>query len=99
MSLHEVSFQPSSPVSPQSLSELIACEEGPSPATRQFSYSRAAYDAAIENGLLPEELDEVLAGRRVTDAFPIEDREALAGYVSRAVAEIMVAYICRSIVP
>ncbi|MHC2002556.1 MULTISPECIES: hypothetical protein [unclassified Methylobacterium] len=49
--------------------------------------------AAIENGLMPEELSEVLAGRRVVEAFPVDGGESVSDYAHRAVAEMMVAYL------
>lgn len=57
------------------------------------SYGRAAAAAAIENGMLPHELSEVLAGRSVVEAFPIAGRESVADYADRAVAEMMVVYL------
>ena len=56
-------------------------------------YGRAAVAAAIENGLMPEELGEVLGGRRVVEAFPVDGGESVAAYAHRAVAEMMVAYL------
>lgn len=63
------------------------------PRSLRRSYGRAAFDAAIENGLMPRELSEVLAGRSVVEAFPVAGRESVADYAHRAVAEMMVAYL------
>lgn len=57
------------------------------------SYARAAAAAAIENGMLPHELSELLAGRSMVEAFPVAGRESVAEYADRAVAEMMVAYL------
>jgi hypothetical protein len=64
-------------------------------APRHFrrAYGRAAVAAAIENGLMPEELSEVLGGRRVVEAFPVDGGESVNDYAHRAVAEMMVAYL------
>ncbi len=64
-------------------------------ATRSLRrhYGRAAFTAAIENGLMPDELSEVLAGRSVVEAFPVAGRESVVDYAHRAVAEMMVAYV------
>lgn len=56
-------------------------------------YGRAAVAAAIENGLMPGELGEVLGGRRVVEAFPVDGDESVVSYADRAVAEMMVAYL------
>lgn len=61
--------------------------------SRRRCYGRAAFTAAIENGLMPHELSEVLAGRSVVEAFPVAGRESVADYAHRAVAEMMVAYV------
>lgn len=65
------------------------------PAGRRLrrSYGRAAYRAAVENGLMPEELSELLAGRSIVEAFPVAGRESVTDYADRAVAEMMVAYL------
>lgn len=57
------------------------------------AYGRAAFEAALENGLMPEELGEVLRGRRVVEAFPVETDESIDDYAHRAVSEMMVAYL------
>ncbi len=64
-------------------------------AQRRFrrAYGGAAVAAAIENGLMPEELSEVLGGRRVVEAFPVDGGESVSDYARRAVAEMMVAYL------
>ncbi|WP_019904215.1 hypothetical protein [Methylobacterium sp. 77] len=64
-------------------------------AQRHFrrAYGGAAVAAAIENGLMPEELSEVLGGRRVVEAFPVDGGESVDDYAHRAVAEMMVAYL------
>lgn len=66
------------------------------PGTGRSSVSlhdRAARAAALDDGLLSEEVDEVLAGRRIVDAFPVRRGESPPAYAVRAVAEMMVAYL------
>jgi hypothetical protein len=88
MSVHTTAFEPTGPANPAILA-------GPRGLRR--SYGRAAAAAAIENGLLPHELAEVLAGRSVVEAFPVTWRESVADYADRAVAEMMVAYLSQPI--
>ncbi|GJD55853.1 hypothetical protein MTDSW087_03852 [Methylobacterium dankookense] len=56
-------------------------------------HDRAARAAALDDGLLSEEVDEVLGGRRIVDAFPVRRGESPPAYAVRAVAEMMVAYL------
>ncbi len=42
---------------------------------------------------MPDEVAGILAGRRVTEAFPIRRGESPEAYASRAVAEMFVAYL------
>ena len=88
MSFHTTAFEPAGAASPALL-------HGERRARR--SYGRAAVAAAIENGLLPDELSEILAGRRVVEAFPVGWRESVSDYADRAVAEMMVAYLSQPI--
>ncbi|MGU3359102.1 hypothetical protein ACLBWX_02085 [Methylobacterium sp. M6A4_1b] len=88
MSFHTTTFEPAGPVSP---ALLLGSREA------RRSYGRAAVAAAIENGLLPDELSELLAGRRVVEAFPVAWRESESDYAERAVAEMMVAYLSQPI--
>lgn len=57
------------------------------------AHAQAAREAALDDGLLSEEVDEVLAGRRIVDAFPVRRGESPPAYAVRAVAEMMVAYL------
>ncbi|WP_187272927.1 hypothetical protein [Methylobacterium sp. WL69] len=66
--------------------------EGAGPRRRR-AYARAGYFAAIEDGLMPDEIRQILAGRTLVDAFPVWNGESLAAYAERAVAEMMVAYL------
>lgn len=56
-------------------------------------YGRAAFAAAVEDGFMPDELGQVLAGRRIVDAFPIFADESVSTYARRAVSEMMMAYV------
>ena len=56
-------------------------------------HDRAAWATALDDGLMDEEIRQVLAGRRMVDAFPVRFREDPQTYATRAVAEMMVAYL------
>lgn len=56
-------------------------------------HGRAALAAALDDGLLSEEVDAILAGRRVVEAFPVRWGEAPPAYATRAVAEMMAVYL------
>ncbi|WP_336492528.1 hypothetical protein [Methylobacterium nigriterrae] len=56
-------------------------------------HDRAAWATALDDGLLSEEIRQVLAGRRMLDAFPIRFGENPQAYATRAVAEMIVAYL------
>lgn len=87
MVFHDASFDGPGPLS----QGLVASAAVPRSLRR--SYGRAAAAAAIENGLMPEELGEVLRGRRVVEVFPVGGGESIGDYAHRAVAEMMVAYL------
>lgn len=55
------------------------------------AHDRAAHAAALDDGLLSEEVYQVLAGRRIVEAFPVRRGETPPAYAERAVAEMMVA--------
>ncbi|MWV21291.1 hypothetical protein FVE89_04610 [Methylobacterium sp. 2A] len=57
------------------------------------SHERAALANALDDGLMPDEVARILAGRRVAEAFPIRWGESPEAYASRAVAEMFVAYL------
>lgn len=57
------------------------------------SHERAALASALDDGLMPDEVDRILAGRRVAEAFPIRRGESPEAYASRAVSEMFVAYL------
>lgn len=57
------------------------------------SYGRAAFAEAVEDGFTPDELVQILAGRRIVDAFPIWADESVSTYARRAVSEMMMAYV------
>ncbi len=59
----------------------------------QPAYERAALATAFDDGLMPDEVDRILAGRRVAEAFPVRRGESPEDYASRAVAEMFVAYL------
>ncbi|AWN39112.1 hypothetical protein DK427_18940 [Methylobacterium radiodurans] len=62
-------------------------------APRESGHGRAALAAALDDGLLSEEVDAILAGRRVVEAFPVRWGETPPAYATRAVAEMMAAYL------
>lgn len=57
------------------------------------SHEHAALASALDDGLMPDEVAQILAGRKVTEAFPIRWDESPEAYASRAVAEMFVAYL------
>ncbi|MCJ2136950.1 hypothetical protein MKK69_23355 [Methylobacterium sp. J-026] len=57
------------------------------------AYERAALATAFDDGLMPDEVARILAGRRVAEAFPVRRGESPEDYASRAVAEMFVAYL------
>jgi len=62
-------------------------------APRDRGHGRAALAAALDDGLLSEEVDAILAGRRVVEAFPVRWGETPPAYATRAVAEMMAVYL------
>lgn len=56
-------------------------------------YGQAAFATAVADGLMPDEVRGILAGRRIVDAFPVRHGESPPAYAGRAVAEMMVAYL------
>ena len=56
-------------------------------------YERAALASAFEDGLMPDEVRTILAGRRVAEAFPVRWGESPEAYASRAVSEMFVSYL------
>ena len=87
MAYHDTSFNGSNLILEGILSSTSARK------SLRRTYGRAAAAAAIENGLMPEELGEVLGGRRVVEVFPVGGGESVGEYAHRAVAEMMVAYL------
>jgi hypothetical protein len=59
----------------------------------ELGYELAARAAALDDGLLSEEVDQILADRRMVEAFPVRRGETPPAYAVRAVAEMMVAYL------
>lgn len=57
------------------------------------SHERAALASALGDGLMPDEVARILAGRPVAEAFPIRWGESPEAYASRAVSEMFVAYL------
>lgn len=63
------------------------------PGSRSGDHDRAALASALDDGLMPDEVAGILAGRRVVDAFPVQRGESPSVYAARAVAEMMVVYL------
>ncbi|WP_010685710.1 hypothetical protein [Methylobacterium mesophilicum] len=57
------------------------------------AHEQAALANAVDDGLMPDEVAQILAGRRVAEAFPVRRGESPAAYASRAVSEMFVAYL------
>ncbi len=56
-------------------------------------FERAALANAFDDGLMPDEVERILSGRRVAEAFPVRWGESPETYASRAVSEMFVAYL------
>ncbi|GJD36083.1 hypothetical protein [Methylobacterium aerolatum] len=56
-------------------------------------YEEAALASAYEDGLMPDEVLGILAGRKVAEAFPVRWGESPEAYASRAVSEMFVSYL------
>lgn len=56
-------------------------------------YEQAALANALDDGLMPDEVMQILAGRRIAEAFPVRWGESPEAYASRAVSEMFVAYL------
>ena len=61
--------------------------------SRRCAYGHAAFVTAIDDGLMPDEVRQILAGRRIVDAFPVRWGESVPAYAERTVGEMMVAYL------
>ena len=57
------------------------------------AHERAALESAVADGLMPDEVARILAGRRVAEAFPVRWGESPEAYASRTVSEMFVAYL------
>jgi hypothetical protein len=57
------------------------------------SFERAALTNAVDDGLMPDEVERILSGRRIAEAFPVRWGESPEAYASRAVSEMFVAYL------
>lgn len=66
---------------------------GSQPGSLGGDHGRAALASALDDGLMPDEVAEILAGRRIVDAFPVRWGESPSAYAARAVAEMMVVYL------
>lgn len=56
-------------------------------------HERAALASALDDGLMPDEVARILAGRRMAEAFPVRWGESSEAYASRVVSEMFVAYL------
>jgi len=57
------------------------------------AHERAALASAVDDGLMPDEVAGILAGRRMGEAFPVRWGESPEAYAARAVSEMFVAYL------
>ena len=57
------------------------------------AHGRAALANALDEGLMADEVDQILDGREIVDAFPVWRGETPSDYAARAVAEMFVAYL------
>lgn len=56
-------------------------------------FERAALANAFDDGLMPDEVERILSGRRIAEVFPVRWGESPETYASRAVSEMFVAYL------
>jgi hypothetical protein len=56
-------------------------------------HESAALASAFDDGLMPDDVSQILAGRRIVEAFPVRWGESPETYASRAVSEMFVAYL------
>ncbi|SFI62166.1 hypothetical protein [Methylobacterium brachiatum] len=57
------------------------------------AHGRAALANALDEGLMADEVAQILDGREIVDAFPVWRGETPSDYAARAVAEMFVAYL------
>jgi hypothetical protein len=57
------------------------------------AHGRAALANALDEGLMADEVAQILDGREIVDAFPVRRGETPSAYAARAVAEMFVAYL------
>ena len=88
MGYHDATFNPSGAGPAPGYRAAAAA-----PRLRRRDYGRAAFATAVDDGLMPDEVRSILAGRRIVDAFPVRRGESPPAYAGRAVAEMMVAYL------
>ncbi|MCJ2091744.1 hypothetical protein MKK67_04360 [Methylobacterium sp. J-072] len=60
---------------------------------RYHAHGRAALANALDEGLMADEVEQILDGRKIIDVFPVWRGESPADYAARAVAEMFVAYL------
>ncbi len=93
MQTYNASPTPYSDLSARALADPAALGGPLSRSVRSHpSHERAALASALDDGLMPDEVAGILAGRRVAEAFPVRWGESPAAYASRAVSEMFVAY-------
>ena len=65
----------------------------PGDLPRYHAHGYAALANALDEGLMADEVSQILGGRGMIDAFPVWRGESPAEYAARAVAEMFVAYL------
>ncbi|MER2196447.1 hypothetical protein [Methylobacterium brachiatum] len=65
----------------------------PGDLTHYHAHGRAALANALDEGLMADEVAQILDGREIVDAFPVWRGETPSAYAARAVAEMFVAYL------
>lgn len=61
--------------------------------SRYPAHGRAALANALDEGLMADEVVQILGGRGVIEAFPVWRGESPEDYAARAVAEMFVVYL------
>lgn len=65
----------------------------PRPNHSATLHERKALASALDDGLMPDEVAHILAGRRVAEAFPVRWGESPEAYAYRVVSDMFIAYL------
>ena len=91
----QTSSTPGNPAPPQAIFFFDSTGDGilGGDLPRHHAHGRAALTNALDEGLMADEVAQILGGRKIVEAFPVWRGESPAEYAARAVAEMFVAYL------